>query len=116
MVKLLTIEEIDAQSHRAYGADRVPGAGGDRNSLGETGRSRVDEEERGRRRSEGLCVECGTPIAGRPKTASTCLVHRGFPGPLSREELVALIADYESAVEQLRAALGGMDETEEAGV
>lgn len=60
-------------------------------------------------RASRRCQECGGPIVGRPRTATTCLVHRHFGGTPSREELVRLIAEHEAVVEQLRAALTAMD-------
>lgn len=63
-------------------------------------------------RRSGLCRECGEPIVGRPATASTCLIHREFPGPPTREELVALIEEHEATVALLRKALATIDEEE----
>lgn len=39
----MTEQELDRQYRRAYGADRLPGLGLDRNVLGEAGRSRLPE-------------------------------------------------------------------------
>lgn len=105
MPHFMTREEIDRQHRRAYGPDRLPGQGADRNALGVTGARRLD----------GRCRTCGEPIVGRPGSATTCLIHREYPGPLKRAEMVALIAEHEAVVTSLRKALAEMDEAEPEG-
>lgn len=56
------------------------------------------------------CQRCGRPIVGRPRTATTCLLHRLYGGMPTRSELVRLIAEHEAVVESLRAALAAMGE------
>ncbi len=107
MPRSMTLEEIDRQTLRAYSSDRLPGIG-DRNALGETGRRRL-------RLRDGLCTQCGGPILGRPGNATTCLLHRAYPGPLSRSELVERLEATETLAESLRVALAAMDEAEGVG-
>lgn len=63
-------------------------------------------------RRSGRCRTCGEPIVGRPATASTCLIHREYPGPPSREEVVSLIEEHEATVALLRKALATIDDGE----
>ena len=112
-MRRMSAEELDRQMRRAYPDNRMPGLGLDRNALGETGRERVhfmslDEVNR-LHRADGVCRVCGEPIVGRPATASTCLIHREYPGPPSREEVVALIEEHEAVVASLRKGLAAMD-------
>lgn len=105
-MRFMSLEEIDRQTRRAYPPDRMPGLGLDRDALGETGAAR---------RYDGRCRRCGETIVGRPGNATTCLVHREYPGPPDRAELVALIVEHEAVVRSLRAAVATMDEAEETG-
>ena len=98
-------EALDSQTRRAYSSDRLPGTGADRNALGKAGRRRL---------RDGRCTECGEPILGRAGNATTCLVHRQYPGPLSRADLVALLAEHEAVVASLREALVAVDEEDVA--
>lgn len=58
---------------------------------------------------DGRCRQCGERIVGRPNRATTCLLHRQYPGPPSRSELVALMEEHEAVVTSLRKALVTMD-------
>lgn len=71
---------------------------------------RVDQQERERRRREGLCLKCGGPILGRDSRASTCLLHREYGGPPTASELLALVAEYTALIQSLRGALAEMGE------
>jgi hypothetical protein len=74
----------------------------------------TEELDRESRVHRGRCRECGRPILGRPRNATTCLVHRAYLGAPGRDEMVRLIEEHEALVRALREALSRMDEGAEA--
>lgn len=101
----MTAEQVERQLISAYGRDRLPGSDSRLDRFGLLDAPPPITA----RPKDGKCRKCGKPIVGRPPTASTCLLHRQYTHPPTRDELVALIEENRLVGKQLRAELRRMD-------